>query len=58
VPPGDPTRFAEAVVRLLRDPALRSRFGQEARRVVRKDFGLERVVERYGRIYEEVLRGD
>jgi glycosyltransferase involved in cell wall biosynthesis len=57
VPPGDPTRFAEAVVRLLRDPALRSRFGQRARQVIREEFGLERVVERYGRIYEEVIRG-
>jgi glycosyltransferase involved in cell wall biosynthesis len=58
VPPGDPARFAEAVVRLLRDPALRSRFGQEARRVIREEFGLDRVVEGYGRIYEEVRRGD
>ena len=58
VPPGDPRAFADAVVRLLRDPALRARYGQEARRVIRAEFGLKRVVERYGRVYEEVLRGD
>ena len=58
VPPADPRRFADAVVRLLRDPALRATFGREARRVIREEYGLERVVERYGRIYEEVLRGN
>jgi glycosyltransferase involved in cell wall biosynthesis len=58
VPPGDAGRFAEAVVRLLRDPALRDRFGREAERVIREEFDLGRVVERYGRIYEEVLRAD
>jgi glycosyltransferase involved in cell wall biosynthesis len=58
VPPADSPRFAEAVIRLLRDSALRERFGREARRVIREDYGLDRVVNRYGRIYEEVVRGD
>ena len=58
VPPVDPGRFAEAVVRLLRDAALRERYGREARRVIREEWGLAAVVERYGRIYAEVARGD
>jgi glycosyltransferase involved in cell wall biosynthesis len=58
VPPGNPRRFAEAVVRLLRDAALRERYGSEARRVILANWGLERVVRRYGRIYGEVVNGD
>ena len=58
VPPAEPRPFADAVIRLLRDSALRERFGREARRVISEEFNLEGVVERYGRIYDEVLRGD
>ena len=58
VPAAEPRAFADAVIRLLRDAPLRERFGREARRVISEEFSLERVVERYGRIYDEVLRGD
>ena len=58
VPPAEPRPFANAVIRLLRDANLRARFGREARRVISAEFRLEPVVERYGRIYGEVVRGD
>jgi glycosyltransferase involved in cell wall biosynthesis len=56
VPPARPDRFADAVIRLLRDGQLRERFGTEAQRVVRREFDLDRVVRDYDRIYREVLR--
>ena len=58
VPPAEPRAFADAVIRLLRDGSLRERFGREARRVISEEFSLGGVVERYGRIYDEVVRGD
>jgi glycosyltransferase involved in cell wall biosynthesis len=57
VPPRDTERFSAAVVQLLRDRALRERFGAEAKSVVRRDFTLERVVESYAEIYRAVLAG-
>jgi glycosyltransferase involved in cell wall biosynthesis len=56
VPAGDRERFAAAVIRLLRDPTLRERFGSEARRVIADRFELNTVVLDYQRIYLEVLR--
>ncbi len=41
VPPGDPPALADALERLLRDPALRCRLGQTARRRVRREFNAE-----------------
>jgi glycosyltransferase involved in cell wall biosynthesis len=58
VPPRDTSRFAAAVVHLLRDRTLRERFGAEGRSVVRRNFNLEHVVARFAEIYGAVLHGE
>jgi glycosyltransferase involved in cell wall biosynthesis len=45
--PGDEAGSAQAIVRLLTDPARLSRFGQHAHRHVQERFSLERMVEGY-----------
>jgi glycosyltransferase involved in cell wall biosynthesis len=47
--------FAEAVVRVLNDKALAQTIGRRAARVVREEFGWERVAERFGRICEDTM---
>jgi glycosyltransferase involved in cell wall biosynthesis len=56
VPAGNRERFAEAVIRLLRDPSLRERFGSAAQSVIADRFDLNGVVRDYRRVYSEVLR--
>ncbi len=51
VKPGDVGAFAEAIVGVLRDPALRDRLGQGAARDVRERFAWERLVESVERAY-------
>jgi len=55
VPPGDAPAFAAAVVRLLRDPALRARFGAAGRRRAEALFDVERHVARVLHAYASVL---
>jgi len=43
VPPRDPQAFAAAIVRLLRDPGLRQRFGEAGRRLVVERYSAERM---------------
>ncbi len=50
----DPASFAEAVVRLLEEPAERERLGQAGRRFVQQQYNLEGAVERWE---QEVARG-
>lgn len=57
VPPRDPPAFAAAVVRLLRDAGLRTRFGDRAREVVSRSFHLPDVAAEYGAVYEELTGG-
>jgi glycosyltransferase involved in cell wall biosynthesis len=57
VPRQDPAAFADAVERLLRDPALAASLGQAARLRQRRDFSLASVVTRVEGIYDE-LCGD
>jgi glycosyltransferase involved in cell wall biosynthesis len=45
-PPGDPAAFAAAIERLARDPALRTRLAAAGEARVRRDFPLDRGVER------------
>lgn len=53
VTPGDPAAFAEALLRLVRDPALRTRLGREARsRAETMEWG--RILDGVLRTYQEV----
>jgi glycosyltransferase involved in cell wall biosynthesis len=57
VPPGDPPGLAAALLRLLEDPALRSRLGEQGRRIVEQEFNTDAMVEGNLRIYRELLAG-
>ncbi len=46
-PPGDPRALAEALRRVLLDPALRERLGVAARNRLRKEFSVDALVERH-----------
>ena len=47
--------FAESVVRVLNDRTLADELGRRAAATVRKEFGWEKVAERFGKICEETL---
>jgi glycosyltransferase involved in cell wall biosynthesis len=55
VPPEDPAALAQAVVRMLSDPALASRLGSNGARLVREHFTLDSMVEGNERVYREIL---
>jgi glycosyltransferase involved in cell wall biosynthesis len=55
VPPRDPASLAQAIERLLADPALRRRLGEHARRRIEAQFTQERMAENAGRIFEGLL---
>jgi len=55
VPPGAPDALAEAVLRLLDDPALRHRLGRAGRRRAEKQFGAEAHAAEVMGIYADVL---
>lgn len=54
VEPRDPRAFAEAVARLLRDPAEAKRLGEAARERQRREFSLDAMVRRIEDLYEEL----
>ena len=54
VPPGDSEGLAEAMARALASPEALA-WGREGARLVRREFGLDRMVTEYERIYEEVV---
>jgi glycosyltransferase involved in cell wall biosynthesis len=54
VPPRDHAAMAAAIVRLLRDPALRDRMGAAGLRVVREKFSAERMVQDTLKVYQAV----
>jgi glycosyltransferase involved in cell wall biosynthesis len=60
VPPGDPRSLAEALCRILRDPGLRQRMGQEGRRWACEHFDqkaqVSKTQELYLREWEEAMR--
>jgi glycosyltransferase involved in cell wall biosynthesis len=54
VDPRDPEALAEAVARLLREPALAKRLGAEGRKRQQREFSLEAMVGRIEDLYEEL----
>lgn len=56
VPPEDPAALGASVALLLSDPGLRARLGASARRRIETDFPLERMIDEYERVLEQVLR--
>jgi glycosyltransferase involved in cell wall biosynthesis len=54
VPPQDAVALAEAVLRLLRDPAWARRMGTEGRHRAETFFSLDRVISRVESLYEEI----
>jgi len=57
VPPRDPAALADAIVRLLGDPAMRERMGESGQRIVRERFGLERMADELVAVYRDVAGG-
>ncbi len=58
VPMNDPGRFAAAARRLLEEPGLRERLGQQARMRAQTEFDAERMARRILAAYAEVLGGN
>ncbi|MGI8526920.1 MAG: glycosyltransferase [Pseudolabrys sp.] len=57
VPPRNPARLGEAILRLADDPGLRARLGAAARSRVIEEFSLEQCVGRYDEFYRSLLAG-
>jgi glycosyltransferase involved in cell wall biosynthesis len=57
VPPGDPHRLAEAMRRLLDDPALALRLAQAARKRVEERYSRQAMVRRFEAFYHDLLWG-
>lgn len=51
VPPSDPERLADSIVRLLEDPQLRRRMGKAGQERIATEFSLERMVDRHRAAY-------
>jgi glycosyltransferase involved in cell wall biosynthesis len=56
VPPGDAGALAEAIQRVLEDPAAGRRMGAEGRRRLEAHFSLDRVLGEVHALYDDVLR--
>lgn len=55
VPPGQAASLADALDRLVVDPALRARMGQAARQTIEKHFSFEKALNHYRSLYERLL---
>lgn len=54
---GNPAALADAVISLARDPVARERMGRAAMRRIRRDFQLDRMLDRYERVLGDVAIG-
>ncbi len=57
VPPGDPTRLAGAILRVLADPGLAARLGEAARCRVRERYSRQVMVRRFETFYQDLMAG-
>jgi glycosyltransferase involved in cell wall biosynthesis len=57
VPPRDPAALAAAILRIVKDPTLASRFGAAARQRVEAEYSLKVCLEKYDRLYRALLAG-
>jgi glycosyltransferase involved in cell wall biosynthesis len=55
IPPGNPTVMADAIVRLVDDPAYARELGENARRTIRDRYSLDRMVASTETLYDELL---
>jgi glycosyltransferase involved in cell wall biosynthesis len=55
VPPRDPRALAAGILDLLQDPARASTMGQRSIELVRREFDLDVVVDRYAELYRQLL---
>ncbi len=56
VPPRDAQALAKAVIHGLKDPLNASRLGNEARRTIRENFSLDRMVNQYETFYRSLIK--
>lgn len=56
VPPGDVPALARALRRVINDPVLRLRLGQEARSLVQQECDAAHYGDRFLRLYQQVLQ--
>jgi glycosyltransferase involved in cell wall biosynthesis len=56
IEPGDSTRLADALVRLLKDPRLRDRLGRAAREKSHADFAADKVARQTMEVYSSLIR--
>ena len=54
-PPHDPDRLADALIRVLHDPALSSRLGEAGHRLAHERFGVEKMVSDTAALYARLL---
>lgn len=58
VPPRDAAALAQAMISLGSEPALRERMGRAGRDRVRRDFSLERMLDRHEQLLDRIARSD
>ncbi len=57
VPPRDPEKLAEAILKLLSDDSARLRYGEAGRRHIEKEFSLPEMIHRYESLYRQAVGG-
>jgi len=57
VPPKNPYKMAEAIVKILQNPELAKQMGKAGRKRVEEKFSLERMVREYERVYRSIVHG-